>query len=144
MGLIFPVQVPWVGEPSVRHGPLAPQGASVVVMSLLPVGHYTRGVGCDKTASLPFLPISMWAFLYILSCRTSVLLIFRLFSESCCVCGCRLVCPWGEVSSGVTLGTGELRCVPGERWAQVCPWGEGSSGSSCSAIFIQQAWRLSL
>lgn len=121
MGLIFPVQVPWVGEPSVRHGPLAPQGASVVVMSLLPVGHYTRGVGCDKTASLPFLPISMWAFLYILSCRTSVLLIFRLFSERVVVCvvvgwcvpgGRRAqVCPWGEVSSGVSLGGGELRIL---------------------------------
>ena len=40
-----------------------------------------RGVGPDLSASPPLLAVSMWLTLYVLSCRKSVLLVFRSFSE---------------------------------------------------------------
>ena len=58
-------------------------------------------VGSDKNTSLPLLPISIWPFLCILSCRKSVLLVFRSFLEIVVLhLIVALVCLWEEVTSG--------------------------------------------
>ena len=75
-------------------------GTSKVVISLLLTGHCTRKVGSDETESQPLLPISVWPSLYILSCRRSVLLVFRLFSQIVVLyILVVLVCPWEEGNS---------------------------------------------
>lgn len=60
-----------------------------------------QGMGPDKTLSLPLLPISVWPFLYILSYKKSVQLVFRSFSV---IVALFLVviwlCPWEKVISG--------------------------------------------
>ena len=51
---------------------------SVVVIILLFVGHPTQGMGLDCTANPLLLPISLWLFLYVLSCGRSFMLDFGL------------------------------------------------------------------
>ena len=49
-------------------------------LSLPLLCHHTSGVSHWTDCISALLPISMWLFLYILSCRKSVLLVYRLFS----------------------------------------------------------------
>lgn len=50
--------------------------------------------------SLPLLPVPTWPFLYILSCRKPVLLVFSCSQIRCSVCGGVLVGLWEEMNSG--------------------------------------------
>ena len=53
--------------------------------------------------SLPFLPISMcFVFLYVLNCRTAILLAQVILKESCSICSCNLGCPLDKVRSGAS------------------------------------------
>lgn len=81
MGTHFPSEDPlgWGTE----HGagvPFSPVRAFMVVISLTLVGCWARGMVLIRL-SVPLLPILMWLFLYILSCRKLVILLFRSFSE---------------------------------------------------------------
>ena len=97
------------------HGGLSPQlrslmwawapcflgGCSIMVISPLLVSHCPEGAGSDRAVSLLLFPTPMWPFLYILSCRKPVLLVFRSFSEIVVLyVVVVLVCPWEGVSSG--------------------------------------------
>lgn len=53
---------------------------SALVIPLPLTRYHTALAGPDSTVSLPLLPVLMWLFPYILSCRNSVLLVFRSFS----------------------------------------------------------------
>lgn len=50
--------------------------------------------------SLPLLPVPVWPFLYILSCRKPVPLVFSCSQIRCSICGGVLVCLWEEMNSG--------------------------------------------
>ena len=79
-GLIFPVQDPWAGKPSV--GPQTScslRRTSAIVIIFLLVGHLSRGVGLDYAKSLSLIPISLLFLLYTFSCGKSFLLIFKSF-----------------------------------------------------------------
>lgn len=111
MGTHLPVQVSPGKDPSMGSvRGLVPWGTSAAFITLLLWGHCTWGVDSDSTTSLALLPLQMWPCLYILSCRKSVLLVFRLVSEM------------------VVLYVVAV---------SVCPWDDMSSGSSYSAILIQ-------
>lgn len=45
-----------------------------------------RGTGSQQTSSLLLLPFLMWCVLHMFRCGRAVLLVFRLFPESCSVC----------------------------------------------------------
>lgn len=53
----------------------------MVVISLLLVGHCSRGGGPHEIASLPFLPIYLYVVFSLYPYVKSVLLVFSLFSE---------------------------------------------------------------
>lgn len=71
MGLLFLVEVLQSGA----RIPPASDGYIIIVISLPLVGHHTASegrVGLAWTESLPLLPILMWLFLYIHTCKKSV------------------------------------------------------------------------
>ena len=72
---------PGAGVPNVGLEPLLlredPRACDSHLLFWLP----TRGVGPSEITSLPFLPVTVWVFLYTLGCRKAVLLVLRLFSE---------------------------------------------------------------
>lgn len=107
-GRIFPVLVPRARVPSVGLE-ASPLGLPPSLCYLLPLLHHLSGMWVlSRTASLTFIPISVWFFffslLYLLSCRKAVL-VFR--SE---------------------------RVVPNSIVVLVCLWEEVSSESSCSSL----------
>lgn len=97
-GLIFPVKIPraegawcetWTFHSSGRT-------STPVISSCL----WVTAMGCfGSWPSLPFLPSSMWCFLYIFRCGIAVLLEFRVSELVTLYVVSALVCPWEEVSS---------------------------------------------
>ena len=77
-GLIFPVHSSqgW-GDQCGAQTPPSLGTTSIIVIILLFVGLPPRSMGLDCTVSSPLLPIFLWFFLYIFSCRQSFLLVFR-------------------------------------------------------------------
>ena len=87
------------GVPNVWFKPLAPyRGALVCDFSLQLMSYCARDVSSDSTVSLP--PLLLLFFLYILSCRSTFLLVFRLSSGRVSYVCCSL---------GVSMGGGDLR-----------------------------------
>ena len=87
------------GVPNVWLKPLAPyRGALVCDFSLQLMSYCARDVSSDSTVSLP--PLLLLFFLYILSCRSTFLLVFRLSSGRVSYVCCSLGYPWEEVISG--------------------------------------------
>lgn len=62
------------------HAPLLVRGLHVVVPLLLWV--------LTKSHLCPSYQHDVWSFLFVLCCRKSALLVFRLFSETCSLCNC--------------------------------------------------------
>ena len=77
---------------------LLPEEPCVCDFSLQLMSYYARDVSSDSTVSLP--PLLLLFFLYILSCRSTFLLVFRLSSGRVSYVCC---------SFGVSMGGGELR-----------------------------------
>ena len=98
---MFWVQDPWAGVPSVGLRPLAPWGGPlIIVVLLLFVGHWPKGVGPNFTTFLPLLPVSLWFLLYILHCGKLFLLVLRRFSWLIALqIVITWVCLWEEMSS---------------------------------------------
>ena len=100
-GLIFLVQVSWAGDRSAQTPCSSVRDLCGYGIAFI-LGHWPRGVGLTRLHFCSWSP-SMSPFLYILSCRKSVLLIFRLFLEIVVVLYevvlIVFVYPWEEVSS---------------------------------------------
>ena len=100
-GLIFLVEVSWAGDPSAQT-PCSSVGDLCGYAIAFISGQPPRDMGLTRLHFCSWSP-SMWSFLYILSCRKSVPLIFRLFLETVVVLYVVvlivLVYPWEEVSS---------------------------------------------
>ena len=92
--LIFAVQDPWPGEPDVGLRALTPVGEPQFV------GHSPRGMGLDYIVNSPLLPVSLWFFLYVFSCRRSFLVGSGLFISGC---------PENSCGFGVLVRGGELK-----------------------------------
>ena len=100
-GLIFLVQVSWAGDPSAQTPCSSVRDLCGYGIAFI-LGHPPMDVALTRLHFCSWSP-SMWPFLYILSCRKSVLLIFRLFLETVVVLYevvlIVLMYPWEEVSS---------------------------------------------
>lgn len=77
--LLFLALVLWIGEPGVGLGLHTPQGNLCSRDSSLDSQLALLGVGPACFMSSPFLPVLMWLFLYVLTYRSSVQLVFRWF-----------------------------------------------------------------
>lgn len=95
-GLIFPVQIPWSGEPPVWDSdPLLLKEDLCKLRYLSHLWIVTLEVWVPTRLNLRPPLISMWFFLYIFSCRKSFLSAFSLFSEIITLyIVVVLVCPW--------------------------------------------------
>ena len=80
--LLYLIQVTWQAVPNVSlgHLPWSSGRTSGVLIPFLPARHHTWGACSDWATSLPLLPISTCLFLYILSGRKAVLLVFGSFA----------------------------------------------------------------
>lgn len=79
MALIFQCEFSQVGIPARGQLEVPLLGTSSAFITLLLWGHCSWCVDSDSTISLTLLPLPRWPCLYTLSCRKSVLLVFRLF-----------------------------------------------------------------
>ena len=75
----FPGLEPWAGEPGVELGPLVPQRVYLqpIYSYLFTTMSWSVEPACS--ASLQFLPVSLWFPLYILNYSISVQIVFRCF-----------------------------------------------------------------
>lgn len=71
--------------------------------SLSPPLLYPRDTGSNLIASPPFLPNSMWIFLYSLGCTNLSAILQVVFSDFCSTCRCIF---------GMFMGGGELSVIP--------------------------------
>ena len=70
-----------MGSPQWGLDPSLFKGISSADVSLSILNHHTIGVGPTHSASSPFLPLSTWFLLYILTHKNSVQIVFRYFSK---------------------------------------------------------------
>ena len=69
----------WGQGPGMRLGPLASHGDSPQLRYPSDFSPPLVGIRTACSAFLPFLPVSVWLLLYILSCKTSIQLDFKRF-----------------------------------------------------------------